>query len=100
VKVTGEPWVPDSRCQQSTRTTDETLGQRQRAVEDLLAGLAAWRIWGHLARHDVRQRYRRSMLGPFWLTISIAVVALGHGMRIDVVGYRRWDGRERDAGLL
>jgi ABC-type polysaccharide/polyol phosphate export permease len=76
------------------RAADETNpGQRQLAVEDLLAGFAAWRIWGHLAWYDVRQRYRRSVLGPFWLTISMAVMALGLGvlygwlLRVQVVDY-------------
>lgn len=31
-----------------------------------LAGLLGW--------HDVRQRYRRSALGPFWLTVSMGVM--------------------------
>lgn len=49
------------------------------AVADLLDGLAAWRLWGRMGWNDILQRYRRSLLGPFWLTASMAimVVALG-----------------------
>lgn len=49
------------------------------AITDLIEGARQWRIWGMLAIADVRQRYRRSRLGQFWLTISmgITIVALG-----------------------
>lgn len=33
-----------------------------------------------LGWHDIRQRYRRSVLGPFWLTISTAVLIGGLGL--------------------
>jgi ABC-type polysaccharide/polyol phosphate export permease len=48
-------------------------------VRDLIEGLANWRLWSMLAWNDIRQRYRRSALGPFWITISMAifVVLLG-----------------------
>lgn len=38
-----------------------------------MAGFGQWRLAFFLAWRDVRQRYRRSILGPFWITISIAV---------------------------
>ena len=40
---------------------------------DLLSGIRAWRLWTMLGWNDIRQRYRRSVLGPFWITISMAV---------------------------
>ena len=40
---------------------------------DLVDAVRHWRLILHLAWQDVRQRYRRSMLGPLWLTISVAV---------------------------
>src|SRR5262245_59820692 len=43
------------------------------AVRDLRGGFTRWRIWGMLAINDVRQRYRRSLLGQFWLTLSMGV---------------------------
>src|SRR3954465_10378185 len=50
-----------------------------RAIEDIRQGLARWRLWGLMGWNDILLRYRRSMLGPFWLTISmgIMVAALG-----------------------
>ncbi|MGI6856909.1 ABC transporter permease [Mesorhizobium sp. 1B3] len=42
----------------------------------MIAGLALWRVWGMLAVNDIRLRYRRSRLGQFWLTISMAVTII------------------------
>jgi lipopolysaccharide transport system permease protein len=49
------------------------------AWSDMIAGLASWRLWVRLGWNDILQRYRRSVLGPFWLTASMAImiVALG-----------------------
>ena len=47
--------------------------QRRRGLEDLRRGLLAFELWGYLGWHDIRQRYRRSLLGPFWLTLSTAI---------------------------
>lgn len=44
------------------------------AWQDLIQGLKAFPIWGMLGWQDIRQRYRRSVLGPFWLTISTAIM--------------------------
>lgn len=42
-------------------------------ARDLIEGLANWRLWSMLGWNDIRQRYRRSALGPFWITISMAI---------------------------
>jgi len=42
-------------------------------IQDLKEGLQNWRIWLLLSWQDIRIRYRRSQLGPFWLTISMAL---------------------------
>jgi lipopolysaccharide transport system permease protein len=50
------------------------------AREDLLVGLQRWRLSAALARLDIRNRYRGSVLGPFWLTLSTAVMVFGLGL--------------------
>ena len=50
-----------------------TRRQLVMAVDDVRAGTLDWRLWGLLAWQDVKQRYRRSTLGPFWLTLSTAI---------------------------
>jgi ABC-type polysaccharide/polyol phosphate export permease len=49
------------------------------AAEDLRNGLRSWKIAGRLGWLDIKRRYRRTMIGPFWNTISLAllVTALG-----------------------
>lgn len=44
------------------------------AKKDLVGSLARWSLIGILGWQDVKQRYRRSALGPFWLTISMGVM--------------------------
>jgi ABC-type polysaccharide/polyol phosphate export permease len=48
-------------------------------ADDLSAGLKVWRLWMMLGWNDILQRYRRSVLGPFWITLSMAlyVILLG-----------------------
>ena len=41
---------------------------------DVKGGFVAWRIWGTMGWQDIRQRYRRSILGPFWITLSMAMM--------------------------
>jgi lipopolysaccharide transport system permease protein len=53
-------------------------GAASMAVEDVRATLRGWRIVLLLGWTDIAKRYRRSVLGPFWLTLSMAgtIVAL------------------------
>jgi ABC-type polysaccharide/polyol phosphate export permease len=41
---------------------------------DIWVGLRATHVWLALGWHDIRQRYRRSVLGPFWFTISTLIM--------------------------
>ena len=36
------------------------------ATHDILGSIRMWRVWYLIGTIDVRQRYRRSVLGPFW----------------------------------
>lgn len=59
---------------------DMSLASRNRlALGDLVRGVHLWRLAFALGWLDIRLRYRGSMLGPFWLTIStgVMVAALG-----------------------
>jgi ABC-2 type transport system permease protein len=51
-----------------------------RAVLDLRTGWQQRALWGHLGWQDIRQRYRRSVLGPVWISISMAVTAIALGI--------------------
>ena len=58
---------------------DRHLSAVRSRARDLHDGMVNWRLWSMLGWNDIRQRYRRSALGPFWITISMAifVVLLG-----------------------
>ena len=43
---------------------------------EIFNGFRAWRVWTLLGWDDIRQRYRRSILGPFWITLSMGVFIL------------------------
>ena len=49
------------------------------AFLDFWTGLQRYDIWGRFAVYDIRQRFRRSVLGPFWFTLSMGIMvgALG-----------------------
>ena len=50
------------------------------AFADIVEGARAWHLWSMLGWQDIRQRYRRSKLGPFWLTISMGALVGGLGV--------------------
>ena len=56
-----------------------TSEQLHRANQDIVQGLRSWTLWETLGLQDIRQRYRRSVIGPFWITISMGIMvgALG-----------------------
>jgi lipopolysaccharide transport system permease protein len=60
---------------------DAAMPRRQEdAVEDLVTGLRRWRLPAALAWLDLRNRYRGSVLGPFWMTLSTGAMVLGLGL--------------------
>ncbi|HEV7648103.1 MAG TPA: ABC transporter permease [Actinophytocola sp.] len=51
-----------------------------RAWEDIAEGVKQRELWGHLGWQDIKQRYRRSVIGPLWITLSMAITAAGLGL--------------------
>jgi len=43
-------------------------------LSDLFSSFKMWRLWTLLGWLEIRQRYARSKLGPFWLTVSMGVL--------------------------
>jgi ABC-2 type transport system permease protein len=63
-----------------TALAQPTARTWRRAVDDLVEGWRQRQLWGHLGWQDIKQRYRRSVLGPLWITISMAVTAVALGV--------------------
>jgi ABC-type polysaccharide/polyol phosphate export permease len=49
------------------------------AADDLLRGLRKRELWGRLGWLDVKRRYRRTKIGPFWTSITLAIYVLTVG---------------------
>jgi ABC-2 type transport system permease protein/lipopolysaccharide transport system permease protein len=56
-------------------TSDQAI-----AWQDLKIGMSRRWMWFALAMQDIRLRYRGSILGPFWLSISTAVMIVSMGL--------------------
>lgn len=52
----------------------------RRAFKDLRDGFGQRELWLSLGWQDIKQRYRRSVIGPFWITIATGVQAAAIGL--------------------
>lgn len=59
------------------KSQSKTLGM---AFRDLGRGWTQHELWLQLGWQDIKQRYRRSTLGPLWITIATGVMALALGL--------------------
>lgn len=48
-------------------------------LEDFFSAISSWRIWYALGLQDIVIRYRGSVIGPFWITISTAITVYSMG---------------------
>src|SRR6266403_4401510 len=81
---------PHRWMKQGAQTTDKSLRYLvtrggtgfalAAAFSDLRNGIGLWPLWLRLGWNDILQRYRRSMLGPFWLTASMAIMVISLGV--------------------
>lgn len=55
-------------------------GDMREAFVELQEAARLWRLWTFWGWLDVRQRYRRSLLGPFWVTATMAVSVVATGL--------------------
>ena len=49
-------------------------------LNDVVDGLRRWRLWGRMGAMDIRRRYRRTALGPFWASLSLAILIAAMGV--------------------
>lgn len=73
---------PATPYRRETRATRSIRLNTLKGLADLAEGLGYWRLWTLLGWAEVRQRYRRSTLGPLWLTISMAIQMFVMGVLI------------------
>jgi homopolymeric O-antigen transport system permease protein len=70
----------ESAAAQPLERRRQTGGKRETLGRDLFEGIRAWPVWSTLGWNDIRQRYRRSVLGPIWITLSMAVLVVTLGV--------------------
>jgi len=65
---------------------------------DVGATFTRWRVWFLLGNQDISLRYRRSIIGPFWISLSLGAMVLGMGLlysqifTADIGTYLTWLG--------
>lgn len=55
------------------------VSNRRLAFADIADGIRLYPVWSTLAWQEIRQRYRRSVLGPFWITLTMMATIAGMG---------------------
>ncbi|HMT49247.1 ABC transporter permease [Dietzia sp. UBA5065] len=74
--------LPDERVRGEIVNDSHTF---RRAVADLRRGLSQRELWLSLGWQDIKQRYRRSTLGPLWITIATGVMATALGLLYSIL---------------
>ena len=74
--------LPDERARGEIVNDSQTF---RRAVGDLRQGLHQRELWLSLGWQDIKQRYRRSTLGPLWITIATGVMAVALGFLYSIL---------------
>jgi ABC-type polysaccharide/polyol phosphate export permease len=49
------------------------------ALQDLRDGFRNWELWVRLAVLEIKRRYRRTVIGPFWSAISLGIFVAAMG---------------------
>ena len=85
--------VGDSQGEGDQSGRPPAPSQAALALADIIDGARASHLWGLLGWRDIRRRYRRSVLGPFWLTISMAMLVAmlgtlyGTMLKVEIADY-------------
>lgn len=54
--------------------------QTKLLIEDVLGSFTSWRLWVSLGWNDIAKQYRRSFIGPIWITLNTAIFIVGFGL--------------------
>ncbi len=50
------------------------------SLVDIFAGARMYPMWGRIGWAEIRRRYRRTIFGPFWSSISLAIFTVSMGL--------------------
>ncbi|MGL4306827.1 MAG: galactan export ABC transporter permease subunit Wzm/RfbD [Mycobacteriaceae bacterium] len=87
MSVSSVPGGPASSPQAEPEHTALANDSRtfRRAFQDLRHGFSQRELWLQLGWQDIKQRYRRSVIGPFWITIATGIQAVAMGLLYSVL---------------
>lgn len=54
-------------------------------VDEMTAIVRYFHMWSLLGWYDIKQKYRRSMIGPFWITISTGIMIGSIGLMFSTI---------------
>jgi lipopolysaccharide transport system permease protein len=55
-------------------------GQLRLLGQDVLGAIGRWEFWVYLGWNDIAKQYRRSFIGPVWITLNTAIFIVAFGM--------------------
>ncbi len=61
------------------------------ALQDIKISLSQYRIWLHLGWTEVKQRYRCSIIGPWWITLSMLIFIFMMGLVFSRLFHQKLD---------
>lgn len=62
-----------------------SINQTKKAFEDIWSGFSAFQIWYSLGKIELIQKYRRSVLGPFWGVINTLIQTAVTGLIFSIL---------------
>jgi ABC-type polysaccharide/polyol phosphate export permease len=70
---------------ESRRRVITASAHASEVLADLLRGLVRREIWWRFAVYDIKQRFRRSIIGPLWLTLSMGTLVGSLGFVLSTI---------------
>lgn len=64
---------------------EQYLNGTKVALQDIVSGLRAWQAWVFLSWSQVRSSYRRTILGPWWISLQRAIFFAGISLLFGVL---------------
>jgi ABC-type polysaccharide/polyol phosphate export permease len=82
IQNTASTTTADASAVDFLMLSNPTLKARMASTisQEIIAGFRAWPVWVIMGWDDIRQRYRRSVIGPFWITLSMGVFIMVLGV--------------------
>lgn len=65
--------------------TEAPPGSIKDGIADIKAGLRRWPVWWTLTWHTIRSQYRRTYLGPWWMTLQQIIFVAGLSLLFGVL---------------